>query len=118
MRWMAPIVVLVAALAVLPGSAIADAFFMANLDGGQEVPPNVSPGSGTAAVDLTTAGNPISVTLDWQDLLAGATAATINQDLPGTTGPVLFSPRSAMEPGRRPARSIRALRHSPSPRPE
>jgi hypothetical protein len=88
---MASIVVLVAALALLPGSAAADTFFMASLDGGQEVPPNVSTGTGTATVDLNNAGNSISVTLDWQDLLFGAAAATINQGMPSATGPILFN---------------------------
>jgi CHRD domain len=91
MRWMGSIFVLLAALVILTGSAPADTIFTASLDGTQEVPPNVSPGTGTAVVDLNDAMDSISVTLDWQNLLAGATSATISDAPPGSTGPVVFS---------------------------
>jgi hypothetical protein len=64
--------------------------FVAHLDGGQETPPNASPGFGTATVTLNDAMDSISVTLDWHDLLAGATAAHIHTAPPGVAGPVVF----------------------------
>jgi MYXO-CTERM domain-containing protein len=76
---------------LLPGLARGGTIFTASLDGTQEVPPNPSPGTGMGVVDLNNAMDSISVTLDWQDLLAGATSATINEAPPGSTGPIIFS---------------------------
>jgi hypothetical protein len=85
--------VLVATLVLLPGSSRAGMTFVASLNGAQEVPPNASLGTGTAVVKLTGPVNmqEISVTLNWQNLLAGATAADIHEGAPGMTGPILFS---------------------------
>jgi hypothetical protein len=91
MRRIIPRFVIVTALALLPGGARASTVFVAHLDGAQEVPHNVSTGTGTAVVTLNDAMTQISVTLNWQDLLAGATAADIHKGAPGTTGPILFS---------------------------
>jgi CHRD domain len=91
MRWKGSIIVLVAALVVLPGPAFADTIFTASLDGTQEVPLNPSPGTGLGVVDLNATMDSISVTLDWQNLLAGATSATISDAPPGSTGPIVFT---------------------------
>jgi hypothetical protein len=78
-------------LALVPASSRADSVFVGHLDGAQETPPNPSPGTGLAVVDLNNAMDSISVTLDWQDLLAGATAASIHEGAPGVAGPIVFS---------------------------
>src|SRR5262249_23711734 len=80
----------VALVALLPGSARGGSIFIAHLNGAQETPPNVSPGSGVGTVTLNDAMTQITVTLDWQDLLAGATAAQIHQAPPGRAGPIVF----------------------------
>jgi hypothetical protein len=89
MKWMTSRLVILAALALLAGSARAGMVFEADLDGTQEVPPNVSPGYGTAIVTLD--GDMISVTLTWNSLLAGATAADIHTAPAGSNGPTVFS---------------------------
>ena len=91
MKWMTSRLVFLAALTLLPGSVRRGMVFEADLDGTQEVPPNVSPGYGTAIVTLNDAETQISVTLTWNSLLAGVTAADIHTAPAGSTGPTVFS---------------------------
>ena len=66
--------------------------FDANLDPFQEVPPHNTPGYGSA--DLTFSGTTLSVTTGsglYADLLAGATAVTINDAAVGSNGPVVLT---------------------------
>jgi hypothetical protein len=83
--------VVAAALTLVASSAPAGTVLVATLNGGHEVPPNVSPGLGEAEVVLNAAKDSISVTLDWQGLLAGATSAAIHDGAPGETGLIEFA---------------------------
>jgi hypothetical protein len=82
---------IVTVLAWLPGAARAGSIFVAHLDGAQETPPNISPGSGLGTVTRDDAMTQITVTLDWQDLLAGVKAAQIHKAPTGQAGPIIFS---------------------------
>jgi hypothetical protein len=82
---------IVVALTLVAGTAPAGTVFTASLDGTQQTPPNVSPATGMAVVELNSAMDSVSVTLDWQGLLAGATSASIHEGAPGAAGPTVFS---------------------------
>ncbi|HET9327627.1 MAG TPA: CHRD domain-containing protein, partial [Candidatus Eisenbacteria bacterium] len=61
--------------------------FGARLNGPQEVPPNLSPGKGTASMTLTDEGFLWRVSNN--ELVAGPTSAEFGQGPPGVNGPVL-----------------------------
>jgi hypothetical protein len=64
--------------------------FQANLDPFQEVPPHNTPGFGSA--DATLSGGVFSIVAStgiYADLLAGATAVTLNDAAVGVNGPVI-----------------------------
>ena len=64
--------------------------FQANLDPFQEVPPHNTPGFGSA--DATLTGGVFSIVAStgiYADLLAGATAVTLNDAAVGVNGPVI-----------------------------
>jgi hypothetical protein len=66
--------------------------FDANLDPFQEVPPHNTPGYGSA--DATLSGAILSIVVgtgSYTDLLAGATAVTLNDAAPGVNGPIIAS---------------------------
>lgn len=87
----ARVLTLVACVAVST-AALGQSFYTANLDGLQEVPPNASPGFGSAFLALNAAQDQITVDLNWQDLLAPALAAHIHGPAgPGSNAPVLFT---------------------------
>jgi CHRD domain/PEP-CTERM motif len=67
--------------------------FEANLDSFQEVPPNVSPGFGTAELTLNTATNTVSIVSgSYNDLLGNSFAVTLNGlAAVGANGPVILS---------------------------
>jgi hypothetical protein len=65
--------------------------FVANLNGGQEVPPNASTGAGLGDVLLNNAQTQITVDLTFSGLLSPASAAHIHGPAPaGVNAPVLF----------------------------
>jgi hypothetical protein len=80
----------VAVLALAPGSAHAGSIFIAHLSGTQETPPNPSPGTGEAVVTLNNAATQISVALNWEEIFSGATAADIHEGAPGQRGSIFF----------------------------
>lgn len=81
--------VMLALVIALPASG-AILHFAATLDGLQEVPPNASPGTGTADVILDTVANTITVDLHFSGLLAPQTAAHIHGPAPpGVNAPVI-----------------------------
>lgn len=70
----------------------AQSAFNAELDPFQEVPPHNTPGYGSA--DLTLNGTTLSIDANtglYADLLAGATAVTINDAAAGANGPTVIS---------------------------
>jgi CHRD domain len=63
-----------------------------NMDGLQEVPPNVSPAFGSGDFTLNDVTNVFTVTTgSYQDLLGNATVVTLNDAGPGVNGPVIAS---------------------------
>lgn len=79
---------LAAALA-LSGAAQA-AVFVANLEGAQEVPPNASPGTGSATLLVNDATLAFTLTGSYSGLLADVTAAHIHAPaLPGVNAGVI-----------------------------
>jgi hypothetical protein len=70
----------------------AQSAYNAQLDGFQEVPPNASPGYGSA--DLTLNGTTLSIDANtgaYSSLLGGATAVTINDAAVNANGPTVIS---------------------------
>src|SRR5438552_3456007 len=63
----------------------------ANLTGGQETPPNGSPGAGFGAVTLDDIADTITVNENWVGLVAPATASHIHTGAVGVAGPVTFA---------------------------
>ena len=82
----------VACLALIATSGVARADFTvtAVLSGTSQVPPNASPGTGTAIFVYTTATNSLSYSVTFSGLTAPASASHIHFGLPGTTGPVIL----------------------------
>ncbi len=83
-------VILIAAL--FSGSALADKYFIANLDGTQEVPPNASSATGFGRVILNDSRDQVRISLDFSGLASNQTAAHIHS--PGGFGvnaPVLIN---------------------------
>jgi hypothetical protein len=77
----------------LSGASAQTLHFAANLDGLQMVPPNTSPGSGSADATLDSGTGAFSIDAGtglYQDLLGGATAALLNDASPGFNGPLIF----------------------------
>jgi len=83
-------ILIIAALGVLAASVAAAQNYSATLDALQEVPPNASPGTGTATMVLD-AGNMLTVHVDFSGLVAPVTAAHIHAPAPvGVNAPVRF----------------------------
>jgi hypothetical protein len=64
--------------------------FTAVLNGAQQVPPNASPGTGTATVVLSSDQTTITVNVSFSGLTAPTTASHIHQAAAGTNGPVVI----------------------------
>ncbi len=65
-----------------------DPIFAAGLNGGNEVPPNESPASGSALVKIHPSGTALLFRLTVRDLTGTESAAHIHCGVPGENGPV------------------------------
>ena len=76
--------------AVMGGAAYADTLnFTATLNAGSEVPPKLTPGSGTVTASLDTATNILTYTVNYANLTGPATAAHFHGPAAsGSNGPV------------------------------
>lgn len=84
--------VVAGAVAGFSAGAMADTYFLANLDGAQEVPPVASAATGMGRVILNEARNSVRVSLDFSGLGSNQTAAHIHGPaLPGVNGPVIIN---------------------------
>lgn len=92
--WLACVLLLVWA-----GTAAADTVFVADLNGGQQVPANASLGTGTAVVVLNDAGDQIWVKIKFSGLGSQNSVGHIHSGASGATGPVLFSLSFGNQPG-------------------
>lgn len=84
----------IAGLFVLFVSAQAQAqtfTFMADLNGGNEVPAVVTGSGGTATVTLDTAANTVTWVIDVYNLPTGVTAGHIHVGSPGVAGPTVVN---------------------------
>ncbi len=82
--------ILAAVLAAGPAVANAATFYVANLNGGRQVPANASGGSGLGRVTLNDAETQITVSIYWSNLTAGTTAVRIHGPAaPGMNGPIV-----------------------------
>jgi hypothetical protein len=83
-----------AALLASASVALAATGFQGTLSGANEVPPNGSPGTGTATVILNDAGTEIAYTISYTGLVGTVTASHIHKAPIGTNGSVIigFSP--------------------------
>jgi hypothetical protein len=73
------------------GQILADTPWTATLDGGQEVPPNASTGSGTGVVSISPDETRILVSANWTGLSGNASMGHIHQAPAGTNGAVIFN---------------------------
>jgi hypothetical protein len=85
-RHFAIVAMALALIFVTPGSNAAFIVFMTSLSGPNESPPNASPGTGTATVDLDTVGNTLHVSVSFSGLQGTTTASHIHSATasPGT----------------------------------
>jgi len=83
--------VAVAALAawILPGVALAIPHATARLDGGQEVPPVVTPATGTASLSLNASRTELTFNITVQGLSSPMTLAHFHRAAVGVNGPVV-----------------------------
>jgi hypothetical protein len=65
-------------------------FFHANLSGGQEAPPNASPGTGFADAVLDTSTNILSFTTTWSGLTTPTVDGHIHRAPVGVSGPIII----------------------------
>jgi len=82
---------IIAQNAVLGGigpDAAVGALFVATLNGAQQVPPTVTPGTGTASILLSPDQTIITVNSVWTDLIGIPTAAHLHDAPAGENGPV------------------------------
>lgn len=71
-------------------AAQGEVVFSAVLSGANEVPPNASPGVGTAVLTLNDAQTEVSFHIEFSGLLGTETAAHFHNAPPGTNGSVVF----------------------------
>jgi len=86
---------IVSLMAVLVGmlalpAAQAEILFSAELLGSAEVPPNASPGTGTALLTLNDAQTEVAYHIEFSGLLGTETAAHFHNAPPGVAGGVVF----------------------------
>jgi uncharacterized protein (TIGR03382 family) len=92
-RWAANLAAIVFLLIGTHSASAAVLTFEANLDGLQVSPPNASPAFGLGDLTLDTVSGAVSITSGtYQDLLGGATAATLNgMAAPGANAGILLN---------------------------
>jgi CHRD domain/PEP-CTERM motif len=79
MKRILSLIVLAFALAVLSGVAKADSLvFTTTLSGANEVPPNASPGTGTAVITIDTTTHMMTVNINFSGLSGNTTASHIH----------------------------------------
>src|SRR6185436_4113782 len=81
-------------LLVLATAATGTTGFFSSLSGLNEVPPNASPGTGTAVFVLDNAQTSLTYSVTFSGLTAGTTASHIHRGVPGVNGSVIvpFAP--------------------------
>lgn len=72
-------------------AAQAEIVLSAGLSGANEVPPNASPGVGTAVLTLNDLQTEVSFHIEFSGLLGTETAAHFHNAPPGTNGSVIFA---------------------------
>jgi hypothetical protein len=75
-------VLVASALALAGPASAATQHYMATLNGESETPPNTTSGSGSASVDLDTATNTLSWTINYKGLTGPATGAHFHGPAP------------------------------------
>jgi hypothetical protein len=81
-----------ALLSAIPLARAATISLDANLDPFQEVPPHNTPGYGEVDLTLDTVSGLVTITSgSYTDLLAGATAVSINDAAVGANGPIILT---------------------------
>lgn len=93
------------------GQLVADTPWIATLDGGQEVPPNMATGTGSGVVSISPDETRILVSLAWSGLTGNATVGHIHQNVAGMNGSVIFN----LMPAPVAAGSVIDLQFTPSP---
>ncbi len=78
MKRIMTLAVAVLALAMLAGAARAGTLYEAFLDGISESPPNASPGTGYATIDIDVAAHTLRVVVSFSDLIGATTASHIH----------------------------------------
>jgi len=68
----------VGVLAFTPNTQAATVVYIADLNGASEVPPNASPGTGTARIAIDTKAHSLGVFFNFKGLTSGTTAAHIH----------------------------------------
>ena len=79
-----------AALLLVPSTAFSATGFSTTLSGGQEVPANLSTGTGTATVVLNNAQTSFSYSVTYSGLIGYVTASHIHKAAIGVNGAVIF----------------------------
>jgi hypothetical protein len=75
---------------VVPGGVRADIILVAYMDGADEVPPNDSPATGIAVLELNDTLDQLNYYVAFENMDANAISAHIHFADPGSSGPIIF----------------------------